>query len=50
MGMPSEAWKIIYRIRPLFLYELTIRAFGTALAIARPALTLDLQLVGGSAP
>jgi hypothetical protein len=30
--------------------ELTIRAFGTALAIARPALTLDLQLVGGSAP
>jgi hypothetical protein len=35
---------------PHVIDELTIRAFGTALAIARPALTLDLQLVGGSAP
>jgi hypothetical protein len=27
------------------MHKLTIRAFGTALAFARPALTLDLHLV-----
>jgi hypothetical protein len=35
---------------PHVIDELTIHAFGTALTITRPALTLDLQLVGGSAP
>jgi hypothetical protein len=40
----------VWSIRTHNSNELTIRAFGTALAIARPALTLVLQLVGGSAP
>jgi hypothetical protein len=35
---------------PHVIDKLTICAFGMALAIARLALTLDLQLVGGSAP
>jgi hypothetical protein len=40
----------VFNLGAYVTYELTIRAFGTALAVARPALTLDLQLVGGSAP
>jgi hypothetical protein len=37
-------------VLPHVIDELTICAFGTALAIARLALTLVLQLVGGSTP